>query len=86
MKDTIRIAMIQPKPYPSFDDPRNIGHALTLLEKCRGETLDVVCLPEYFPYQGEKGTGDCRPPAQGLPCGRSGGIRRRPPLQYRYAL
>jgi predicted amidohydrolase len=58
MKDTIRVAMIQPKPYPAFDDPRNIGHALMLLEKCRGEELDLVCFPEYFPYQGEKELGN----------------------------
>jgi predicted amidohydrolase len=57
MKDTIRVAIVQPKPYPSFDDPRNIGHALMLLEKCRGERLDLVCFPEYFPYQGEKELG-----------------------------
>lgn len=57
MKDTIRVAIIQPKPYPTFDDPRNLGHALMLLEKCRGESLDVVCFPEYFPYQGEKELG-----------------------------
>ena len=57
MKDAIRVAMIQPKPYPSFDDPRNLGHALMLLEKCRGEKADVVCFPEYFPYQGEKELG-----------------------------
>ncbi len=53
MKDNIRVAMIQPKPYPVFDDPRNLAHALILLEKCRGEELDVVCFPEYFPYQGD---------------------------------
>jgi predicted amidohydrolase len=57
MKDMIRVAIIQPKPYPTFDDPRNIGHALMLLEKCRGEKLDLVCFPEYFPYQGEKELG-----------------------------
>lgn len=54
MKDIIRVALIQPKPYPSFDDPRNLGHALQLMEKCRGEKLDLICFPEYFPYQGEK--------------------------------
>lgn len=53
MKDNIRVAMVQPKPYPDADDPRNLGHALSLLEKCRGEELDVVCFPEYFPYQGD---------------------------------
>jgi predicted amidohydrolase len=53
MKDTIRIAILQPKPYPSFDDPRNVGHAMQLLEKCKGEKLDIVCMPEYFPYSGE---------------------------------
>lgn len=54
MRDTIRVAMIQPKPYPAFEDPRNLGHALMLLERCRGENLDVICFPEYFPYQGEE--------------------------------
>jgi predicted amidohydrolase len=57
MKDTIRVAIVQPKPYPTFDDPRNVGHALTLLERLRGEKPDVVCFPEYFPYQGEKELG-----------------------------
>ncbi len=54
MKDNIRVAIIQPKPYPSFDDPKNLGHALQLLDKCRGERLDVICFPEYFPYQGDE--------------------------------
>lgn len=57
MKDIVRVAIIQPKPYPSFDDPRNVGHALQLLEKCRGEELDVICFPEYFPYVGERELG-----------------------------
>jgi predicted amidohydrolase len=54
MKDTIRIAIVQPKPYPSFDDPRNIGHALQLMEKCRAEQLDVIVFPEYFPTLGDR--------------------------------
>jgi predicted amidohydrolase len=54
MKDTIRVAIVQPKPYPTVDDPRNIGHALMLMEKCRGEMLDVICFPEYFPFGGER--------------------------------
>jgi predicted amidohydrolase len=54
MKDNIRVAIMQPKPYPSFDDPRNLGHALLLLQRCQGEKLDVICFPEYFPYQGDK--------------------------------
>jgi len=57
MKGAIRIAIIQPKPYPSFDDPRNIGHALQLMEKCRGEELDVICFPEFFPCQGDREMG-----------------------------
>lgn len=57
MKDTIRIAIIQPKPYPAFDDPRNIGHALQLMERCRGEELDLILFPEYFPYLGEREIG-----------------------------
>ncbi len=58
MKDAVRIAMVQPKPYPTFDDPRNLGHALSLLDKCRGEQLDIVCFPEYFPYGGEEALAD----------------------------
>lgn len=58
MQDNIRVAIIQPKPYPSFDDPRNLGHALLLLEKCYGENLDVICFPEYFPYIGDKELGN----------------------------
>ncbi len=58
MKESIRVALIQPKPYPSFDDPRNLGHALQLIQKCRGEKLDVICLPEYFPFQGEEGLAE----------------------------
>lgn len=54
MKDSIRVAIVQPKPYPEFNDPRNVGHALQLLEKCRGELLDVICFPEYYPFQGER--------------------------------
>lgn len=57
MKDNIRVAMIQPKPYPEFSDPRNLGHALMLLRKCQGEELDVICFPEYFPYLGEQELG-----------------------------
>lgn len=57
MKDNIRAAIIQPKPYPSFEDPRNVGHALQLIEKCRGEELDVICFPEYFPCMGEREIG-----------------------------
>jgi predicted amidohydrolase len=57
MKDSIRIAIVQPKPYPSLDDPRNIGHALQLMDKCRGEALDVICFPEYFPCLGDREMG-----------------------------
>ncbi len=53
MKDNIVVAMVQPKPYPEFNDPRNLGHGLMLLDKLRGEKVDIVCLPEYFPYLGE---------------------------------
>ena len=54
MRDSIRVGIIQPKPYPSFDDPRNIGHALLVLERLRSENLDIVCFPELFPFQGDK--------------------------------
>lgn len=54
MKDSIRVALIQPKPYPAMEDPKNIGHALLLLQKFRGEKLDLICMPEYFPFQGDR--------------------------------
>ncbi|MGD8371330.1 MAG: carbon-nitrogen hydrolase family protein [Syntrophobacterales bacterium] len=54
MKDSVRIAIIQAKPYPELDDPRNVGHAIRLLEQCQGKGLDVACLPEYFPWAGEE--------------------------------
>ncbi|ROQ93288.1 carbon-nitrogen hydrolase family protein [Desulfosoma caldarium] len=54
MKDTIRVALVQPKPYAEFDDPRNIAHGLHLLERIRGHELDMVCFPEYFPFAGEE--------------------------------
>jgi predicted amidohydrolase len=52
MKDSVRIALIQVKPYPELDDPRNVGHAIRLLEQCQGNNIDVACLPEYFPWAG----------------------------------
>ena len=54
MKETIRVALIQGKPYPELHDPRNVGHAVRLLQQCRGKDLDLVCLPEYFPWTGEE--------------------------------
>lgn len=54
MKESVRIALVQGKPYPELDDPRNVGHAIKLLEQCRGKDLDLACLPEYFPWAGEE--------------------------------
>ncbi|MEE9122072.1 MAG: carbon-nitrogen hydrolase family protein [Syntrophobacteria bacterium] len=54
MKDTVRVALIQGKPYPELDNPRNVGHAIRLLEKCRGKDVDLACLPEYFPWAGDE--------------------------------
>ncbi|UCG13425.1 MAG: carbon-nitrogen hydrolase family protein [Deltaproteobacteria bacterium] len=53
MKENVRVAIIQSKPYPELDDPRNVGHAVRLLEQCQGKDVDVACLPEYFPWAGE---------------------------------
>lgn len=58
MRETLRVALVQAKPYPELDDPRNIGHAIRLLEQCRGKEVDLVCLPEYFPWAGEEALGD----------------------------
>lgn len=54
MKDIVRVVLIQGKPYSELHDPRNVGHAIKLLDGCRGEDLDVACLPEYFPWTGEE--------------------------------
>ena len=54
MGDVVRVALMQMKPYPELDDPRNVGHAIRLLEQCRGKGVDVACLPEYFPWSGEE--------------------------------
>ncbi|MBW1980965.1 MAG: carbon-nitrogen hydrolase family protein [Deltaproteobacteria bacterium] len=54
MKETVRVAIVQAKPYPELADPRNIGHAIRLLEKCYGREVDVACLPEYFPWSGDE--------------------------------
>ncbi len=58
MKESIRVALIQPKPYPSFEDPKNLGHAYQLVERLRGEKIDVICFPECFPFQGEEALAD----------------------------
>ena len=58
MKETLRVALVQAKPYPELDDPRNVGHAIKLLEQCRGKNVDVACLPEYFPWAGEEVLAD----------------------------
>lgn len=54
MENIVRVALIQAKPYAQLEDPRNVGHAIRLLEQCRGKDLDIVCLPEYFPWTGEE--------------------------------
>ena len=54
MRKAVRVALMQMKPYPELDDPRNVGHAIRLLEQCRGKGVDVACLPEYFPWSGEE--------------------------------
>jgi len=48
-----KIILIQPQPAPRLDDPENLARALKLLERCRGEKADIICFPEYFPYQGD---------------------------------
>ena len=58
MKESVRVALIQGKPYPQLDDPQNVGHAVKLLEECRGKNVDVACLPEYFPWAGEEVLAD----------------------------
>jgi predicted amidohydrolase len=50
MKDNIRVALVQGKPYPDLDDPRNVGHAMRLLDHCREKGVDIACLPACFPW------------------------------------
>jgi len=52
MKENIRVALVQAKPYPELDDPRNVGHAIRLLEQFRGKGVDIACLPACFPWSG----------------------------------
>jgi len=71
MKETVRVALIQAKPYPEMDNPRNVGHAIRFLEQCRGKNVDVACLPEYFPWAGEGILADM---AQKLRCYIAAGL------------
>lgn len=54
MKDNIRVALVQGKPYPELEDPRNVGHAIRLLEQFRGKGVDIACFPACFPWSGEE--------------------------------
>ncbi len=58
MQETVRVALMQVKPYPEMDNPRNVGHAIRLLEQCRGKNVDIACLPECFPWAGEDTLAD----------------------------
>lgn len=58
MKESIRVALVQGKPYPDLDDPRNVGHAIRLLQQCRGKGVDIACLPACFPWSGEEALGE----------------------------
>jgi predicted amidohydrolase len=50
----VKIILIQARPAPQLESPENLQRALQLLEKCRGEQADLICFPEYFPFQGEE--------------------------------
>ncbi len=49
-----RILLIQPLPATSLESRDNVSRALGLLARCRGAQADLICFPEYFPYQGEE--------------------------------
>jgi len=65
MKENIRVALVQGKPYPDLDDPRNVGHAIRLLDHCRGKGVDIACLPACFPWSSEEALGEV---AKSLQC------------------
>jgi predicted amidohydrolase len=65
MKDNVCIAIIQGKPYSELDDPRNVGHAIRLLEQFRGKGVDIACLPACFPWSGEEALAEV---VRGLRC------------------
>jgi len=50
----VKVAGIQPLPYRTLEDPRNIEHAVELLEKVAREDVDIACFPELYPYRGER--------------------------------
>jgi predicted amidohydrolase len=54
MKENVRVAIIQGKPYSEVDDPRNVGHAIRLLGQLRGKGVDIACFPACFPWSGEE--------------------------------
>ncbi len=49
-----KLMLIQPRPNPQLESPENLHLALKLLAQCRGEQADLICFPEYFPFQGEE--------------------------------
>lgn len=49
----VKVLIIQPRPAARLESPKNLDLALRLLESCRGQGADLICLPEYFPFSGE---------------------------------
>jgi len=50
----VRIAAIQALPRKTLVDPKNVEHALELLERASRENIVIACFPELYPYTGLK--------------------------------
>jgi len=49
----VKIILIQPRPVPRLESPKNLALALKLLSQCEGRGAHLICFPEYFPFSGE---------------------------------
>jgi len=55
MMARVRVAAIQARPVGGeFSNPKNVQHALELLDECvrLDEEVRIACFPEYFPWSG----------------------------------
>ncbi len=52
----VKVAAIQPRPVgDDLANPKNVHHALALLDKCVriDDEVRIACFPEYFPWSGK---------------------------------
>jgi predicted amidohydrolase len=49
----VKIILIQALPANRLESRENLDRALKLLARCQGQKADLICFPEYFPFQGD---------------------------------